>query len=156
MATGTAHVRLLVLFGLPVASGLVAAAGCKRSPEPNQTSQPFTVLSSKPVETDEDGDALVIDKLRASGANLALPLPVDFYLYFSNEAAANKVASAMRSDGYLVDVEPPSRDVPEWACLGHKTMLVDLSSIQLARARLTVLAKESNGEYDGWEAPVRP
>ena len=137
-------------------AALLATSGCKRSPKPERTPLPAASAPEAPIDPGRDGDALVIDKLRESGADLKLSRQVDFYLYFPDEPAANRVAAMMRGEGYTVEVRAPTAEIPDWACLAHKSMLVSLSRMHEARARLTSLAEQFGGEYDGWEAPVKP
>jgi hypothetical protein len=127
---------------------LVAACSRRSDPEPAGHAPPSTATAA------EDGDDLVIEKLRESGTDLRKPLAVDVYLYFPSEAAANSVADSMRGSGYSAEVRAPRKDVPDWACVAKKPMLVTSAGMHDVRAKLTALASQFGGEYDGWEAPV--
>jgi hypothetical protein len=140
--------------GVPVvvaALGVLAVfAACSRrsSPEPSKRA------STSATAPETDGDALVIEKLRAAGSDLSKPIVVDLYLYFPTEVAARTVAGTMRTEGYSVEVRPPVPDIPSWACVARKPILLTAEGMRDVRAKLSVLAKSFGGEYDGWEAPV--
>ena len=135
---------------------LLIASSCKRSPERLGTESTPAASETTPMATQsaEDGDAVVIEQLRASGSDLTKPIIVDLYLYFPKEPGANSVAEAMRSDGYTVEVRAPRPSIPDWACIAKKSLMVTPAVMREVRARLTALAKQAGGEYDGWEAAV--
>ena len=105
---------------LSVAFALVCVCACKRSPEPIGTAPASSASTPSAALPADDGDALVIEKLRASGSDLSKPIVVDLYLYFPKEGAANSVAEAMRSDGYAVEVQAPGGGIKDWACVAKK------------------------------------
>lgn len=145
---------------LRLALAALATLSCKHSEESTgRRTDPVPAVTASlgvlsTVSAEDDGDALVIKQLRAARSKLGVPVPVDFYLYLPTQHAAETVAAAMRNDGYVVDVRAPEPSIPSWACVATKTMVITPSTMRHVRVRLTALAKQSGGEYDGWEAPV--
>jgi hypothetical protein len=140
---------------LSVAVLVVGLSSCKRSPpEPPKEAPAGAASNSRASLVDDDDDARAIEQLRASGSDLSRPIVVDQYLYFPNEEVANSVAEAMRRDGYSVEIEAPGSGVKNWACIAKKPLMVTPSGLREVRGKLTVLAEQAGGEYDGWEASV--
>lgn len=108
----------------------------------------------------DDGDVMTIEKLNDAGADLSKPREVLHYLYLPTSDAANRLASELHDDGFTTVVRPAANageHTPNpWLLLAATQMTVNKESIADARRRFYVLAKESHGEYDGWETPVKP
>ena len=96
-----------------------------------------------------DHDAALIEQLRASDADLSKPHVIDFYLYLPTEDAARAVLERAQRDGYRGDVSI-SADGNGWLCLLHKDLVPAHATMTQERRRLTKLAVDAGGEYDGW------
>jgi hypothetical protein len=99
-----------------------------------------------------EGDSLVLDQLRAHGADLDRPRHVIQYLYFPSDEGARAAAEALRPMGYEVDVRPPSSGIDQWAVIAEMEVVLDESWVDETRRRLRAVAEANGGEYDGWEA----
>jgi hypothetical protein len=107
------------------------------------------------AQTSPDPDSLVVEQLLTAGADLRKPTEVIVYLYFPSEGAATSAGERLRTMGFP-DVRLSVDDAGEWACVGSREMAPTLNAIRNLSARLEQLAGEYGGEYDGWEAAVRP
>ena len=112
---------------------------------------------------DNNGDRAVLAQLKAAGANLALPAHILFYLYFKSEEAANKAAALLKAQGYTeVNVHPAPLQSPlkrlmggkRFSCIAETHTAPSEAFIFAATDYMNNLAKQLNGEYDGWEASV--
>jgi len=99
-----------------------------------------------------DGDAAVIAQLIAVGANLAMPRPVDFFLYFPTEAAARQAGDRVAGETREVTVQPAASG-PTWLVQVVETMVVDLDTMHARTDEFESVSRELGGEYDGWGAP---
>ena len=99
-----------------------------------------------------DGDAAVIAQLVAVGANLAMPRPVDFFLYFPTEAAARQAGERVTGEAREVTVQPAASG-PMWLVQVVETMVVDIDAMHARTDEFGGLSRELGGEYDGWGAP---
>ena len=75
----------------------------------------------------------------------------DFYLYFPDEAGAREAGRRLEASGYEVDVRLGADDV-NWLALALKD--IDHDDLWEHEERLTALATELGGEYDGHEIDV--
>jgi regulator of RNase E activity RraB len=98
-------------------------------------------------------DELVLVQLRKTGADIAKPHNIEFFLYFPSQAVDDQAAAHIRDSGFQVVVERSARG-DDWLCLATKTMVPDLFALQSIRKDFTNLAASLNGEYDGWGTPV--
>jgi hypothetical protein len=117
------------------------------------------VEATRGFATAGDGDAAVIAQLQSLGLDMAKEREVVHYLYLPTEDAAHQIAAILRQDGYYVTVRPAanaSSNPPNpWLALARKIILVNPESIAALRTKLTELAGQARGEYDGWEAVVQ-
>jgi hypothetical protein len=100
-----------------------------------------------------DGDAAVIAQLVAVGADLGLPRPVDFFLYFPTEAAARQAGDRVAGEAREVTVQPAASG-PMWLVQVVETMVVDLDAMHARTDEFGRISRELAGEYDGWGAPA--
>jgi hypothetical protein len=100
-----------------------------------------------------DGDAAVIAQLVAVGANLAVPHPVDFFLYFPTEDAARQAGERVAGEARQVTVQPAASG-PTWLVQVVETMVVDLDAMHARTDEFESLSHELGGEYDGWGTPA--
>jgi hypothetical protein len=97
-------------------------------------------------------DAQLIDRLRARGYVPFNDYPVDFFLALPDEAACQRVRARLEPE-FSVDVKPMQQEAELPLSLhATKTMRLILPDLQALSARMTALAEEFRGRYDGWAA----
>jgi hypothetical protein len=113
----------------------------------------FNMRKVQQANSSESWDEKVIAQLRQRGYAPFNPYPVDFFLALPDEAAVQNVRSRLESDGFGVDVKPLEND-PELNFSLHatKTMRLIVPDMQELGKKLTAIAAESRGRYDGWAA----
>jgi Regulator of ribonuclease activity B len=113
----------------------------------------FNVRRLKQANSSESWDEKVIAQLRQRGYAPFNPYPVDFFLALPDEAAVQSVRTRLESDGFGVDVKPLEND-PELNFSLHatKTMRLIVPDMQELGQKLTAIATEFHGRYDGWAA----
>jgi len=100
----------------------------------------------------ESWDEQIIGRLRSQGYVPFNDYRVDFFLALPNEAACQGARARLEPE-FSVDVKPLEND-PELAYSLHatKTMRLVVPDMQEISRRLTALATELHGRYDGWAA----
>ena len=100
----------------------------------------------------ETWDEQVIGRLRSQGYAPFNDYPVDFFLALPDEAACQGARARLEPE-FSVDVKP-LQDDPELHFSLHatKTMRLIVPDMQALSRRLTALAGEFRGRYDGWAA----
>jgi hypothetical protein len=113
----------------------------------------FNMRRVRQANSNESWDEKVIMGLRARGYAPFNPYPVDFFLALPDEAAVQGVRTRLESEGYGVDVKPLEND-PELSFSLHatRTMKLVVPEMQETGRRMTALATEFRGRYDGWAA----
>jgi Regulator of ribonuclease activity B len=113
----------------------------------------FNMRRLRQASSTESWDEKVIAGLRARGYAPFNPYPVDFFLALPDEAAVQGVRTRLESEGFGVDVKPLEND-PELNFSLHatKTMKLIVPDMQELGRRMTALATEYRGRYDGWAA----
>ena len=113
----------------------------------------FNMRKVKQANSTESWDEKVIAGLRQRGYAPFNPYPVDFFLALPDEAAVQGVRSRLESDGFTVDVKPLEND-PElhFSLHAKKTMRLIVPDMQELGRKLTAIATEFRGRYDGWAA----
>jgi hypothetical protein len=101
----------------------------------------------------ESWDAKIIEQLRSKGYAPFNEYKVDFFIALPDEAACQAVRSRLESDGFSVDAKPMAEktDLP-FSLHASKSMRLIVPDMQDMSARLTTLAAEFGGRYDGWAA----
>jgi hypothetical protein len=101
----------------------------------------------------ESWDAKIIEQLRSKGYAPFNEYKVDFFLALPDEAACQAVRGRLESDGFSVDSKPMTEktDLP-FSLHASKSMRLIVPDMQDLSARLTALAGEFGGRYDGWAA----
>ena len=113
----------------------------------------FNVRKLKAANSSESWDEKVIAGLRSRGYAPFNAYPVDFFLALPDDAAAQGVKARLESEGFGVDTKPLEND-PELNVSLHatKTMKLIVPDMQELGRRMTALATEFRGRYDGWAA----
>ena len=129
----------LQVLALVVALGLIAA-------------RLYTKLRASRKSRAESWDEQVIARLRSQGYAPFRDYRVDFFLALPDEAACRGARARLEPE-FSVDVKPIS-DQSEFAYSLHasKTMRLVVPDVQEISRRLTALAAELHGRYDGWAA----
>lgn len=112
----------------------------------------FTVRKLRPSHQ-ESWDEKMIQSLRSKGYAPFNQYPVDFFLALPNDAACDAVRERLEPEGFTVDVRPIEDEVTLPLSLhATKTMrLILLDMVELSK-RMSELAAEQQGRYDGWAA----
>ena len=100
----------------------------------------------------ESWDEQIIGRLRSQGYAPFNDYRVDFFLALPDEAACQGARARLEPE-FHVDVKPLEND-PElnYSLHASKTMRLVVPDMQDISRRLTALATELNGRYDGWAA----
>lgn len=101
----------------------------------------------------ESWDARMIEQLRSKGYAPFNDYRVDFFLALPDESACQAVRARLEPEGFSVDTKPMA-DTTELPLSLHATkpMRLIVPDIQAQSRRMTALATEFNGRYDGWAA----
>jgi len=75
------------------------------------------------------------------------------YLYFPRKSAAGRVGERLRNRGFEVEVRKGA-DGRNWLALAKKTPPASGEGMEQLRDEMEALAREFEGEYDGWELGV--
>jgi len=102
-----------------------------------------------------DGDLAVLRRLAKGGSNLSKSHPIDFFLYFPNEQAAEGAAAELRNDGFGAQVQRGA-DEGNWLCHATRSLVPAHAELVAIRARLEGIAASRGGQYDGWGTPIVP
>jgi regulator of RNase E activity RraB len=100
-----------------------------------------------------DSDQLVLDQLHKAGSDLSRPHPVEFFLYFPGQDAADQAAVQILNAGLEVTVRRSAKG-DEWLCFAIKNIVPELAILQKIRTDFDALAARLGGDYDGWGTPV--
>ena len=111
----------------------------------------FKLRASRKLRA-ESWDEQVIGRLRSQGYVPFRDYRVDFFLALPDEAACEGARTRLEPE-FSVDVKPLEND-PELAYSLHatKSMRLVVPDMQEISRRLTALASELHGRYDGWAA----
>ncbi|MDE2447936.1 MAG: ribonuclease E inhibitor RraB [Gammaproteobacteria bacterium] len=120
----------------------------------------YTLRKLRPAHH-ESADEKMIERLRSKGYVPFNEYPIAFFLALPDEAACGAVRARLEPDGFSVDVRPMtaqlfgeshsggSLPLSLHATKSMRLLLVDV--VELSK-RMTALAAEFNGRYDGWAA----
>ncbi len=112
----------------------------------------FTLRKLRPSHT-ASWDEMMIERLRAQGYAPFKEYPVDFFLALPDEVACSAVRARLELDGFSVDVKPIGDEVTLPLSLhASKTMRLILLDMTELSQRLSAIASEFHGRYDGWAA----
>lgn len=112
----------------------------------------FTVRKFRPAHQ-ESWDEMMVERLRSQGYAPFNEYPVDFFLALPDEAACSAVRARLEPDGFSVDVRPIEDEVTLPLSLhATKSMrLILIDMIELSQ-KMSTIAAEHHGRYDGWAA----
>src|SRR5215469_786005 len=100
----------------------------------------------------ESWDEQVIGRLRSQGYAPFKDYRVDFFLALPDEAACQGARARLEPE-FSVDVKPLENDAAlNYSLHATKTMRLVVPDVQDISRRLTALATEFHGRYDGWAA----
>jgi len=112
----------------------------------------FTLRKMRPSHQ-ETWDEKMVERLRSHGYAPFNEYPVDFFLALPNESACSAVRARLEPDGFSVDVKPIEDEVSLPLSLhATKTMRLILLDMVEHSKRMSAIATEFNGRYDGWAA----
>ena len=97
-------------------------------------------------------DAQLIERLRARGYVPFNEYQIDFFLALPDQAATAAVRARLEPE-FSVDVKPMQAEAEfPFSLHATKSMRLLLPDMQALSARMTALATEFHGRYDGWAA----
>jgi hypothetical protein len=101
----------------------------------------------------ESWDAKIIEQLRSKGYAPFNEYKVDFFIALPDEAACQAIRARLEADGFSVDSKPMQEktDLP-FSLHASKSMRLIVPDMQDISQRMTALATEFQGRYDGWAA----
>ena len=83
------------------------------------------------------------------------PTKVLHYLYFPTKEAAREVSAKLRDQGFSIE-QRLGADGENWLLLARQDMVPSEEKIAAIRKMMEDLSESFGGEYDGWEAELRP
>jgi hypothetical protein len=98
----------------------------------------------------ESWDEQMIGTLRSQGYAPFNDYRVDFFLSLPDEAICERARSRLEPE-FSVDVKP-MKEGPGFSLHASKNMRLIVPEMQATSRRLTALATELGGRYDGWAA----
>jgi hypothetical protein len=96
-------------------------------------------------------DAKMVERLRSQGFAPFKVYPVDFFLALPDELACQSVREQLEPQGFGVNVKSIEDD-PElrYSLDAKKEMRLIVPEMEEASRRMTALAGQFRGRYDGW------
>lgn len=119
----------------------------------------FLVLRRLRPAHQESWDEKMVERLRSRGFAPFNEYPVAFFLALPDEAACSAVRARLEPDGFLVDIKPmkaqlfgqsESQDSLPLGLHATKTMRLLIADVSDLSRKMTGLATEFHGRYDGW------
>jgi hypothetical protein len=112
----------------------------------------FKVRKIQASKTDS-WDAKIIEQLRSKGYAPFNDYTVDFFLALPDEAACQSVRTRLEPDGFGVDWKPMTEESElPFSLHATKSMRLIVPEMQALSRRMTELATQFHGRYDGWAA----
>lgn len=102
-------------------------------------------------------DRKTVDQLKARGDRLEIPRKVSYWIYFKSIDARDEYKFWVVKEGFKIEhetfINEKGQDCP--FCLQISRMdTTELHNINPISIKLKDLAKQFNGDYDGWESPI--
>ena len=110
----------------------------------------FFKLRSAGRSRSESWDEQMIGTLRSQGYAPFNDYPVDFFLALPDEAACQQARARLEPE-FAVDTKPLQEE-SGFSLHATKTMRLIVPDVQEISRRLTAIATELGGRYDGWAA----
>lgn len=119
----------------------------------------YFVLRRLRPKHQETWDEKMVERLRSRGFAPFNEYPVAFFLALPDEAACGAVRARLEPDGFSVEIKPMQTQIfgqpesEESLPLGlhaTKTMRLLIADVSELSKRMTALATEFHGRYDGW------
>jgi Regulator of ribonuclease activity B len=126
----------------------------KRKP----TEEPVDLEAYSEVSGLRNKDILLMGQMVQGGADLNQPRHALYYLYLPTPAAADDAVARGTAAGYTCDARAPLPDHPEQWCVvcERPDAVLDVEGVKAADALFQGIADGLGGEFDGWEAALRP
>lgn len=100
-------------------------------------------------------DQSVLRNLQKEGDPLTKERRVDHWLYFSSESDMNKCKNVLKKRNYSIQSSGKNKETSlPFELQIWRIDNVDINSIYPITSELREVAKQYNGEYDGWETSV--
>jgi Regulator of ribonuclease activity B len=101
-------------------------------------------------------DIALLGQLMQNGADLSAPRHALYYLYFEQQADAERGAEQARAAGYTCDVHPaPGPAEGQWSLVCERPdAVLDIDGVRTADDLFQGIADGLRGDFDGWEAAV--
>jgi hypothetical protein len=118
----------------------------------------FVMRRLRPAHQDT-WDEKMVERLRARGFAPFNEYPVAFFLALPDEASCSAVRARLEPDGFLIDIKPmttklfgqsESQDSLPLGLHATKTMRLLIADVSELSRRMTEIAAEFHGRYDGW------
>jgi hypothetical protein len=118
----------------------------------------FVMRRLRPAHQDT-WDEKMVERLRARGFAPFNEYPVAFFLALPDEASCSAVRARLEPDGFLIDIKPmttklfgqsESQDSLPLGLHATKTMRLLIADVSELSRRMTGIAAEFHGRYDGW------
>lgn len=122
--------------------------------KPDGSSGGFKIEKTGDFKDRAEADRAVISQLVSLGADMNQPREVNHYFYFNDEDRAKTVEHLLREQGLAAEKRPAQAGSEKWLVLATHNIIVSTPHINVLTVNLERLAKDHNGEYDGWEAAL--
>ncbi|HTA84200.1 MAG TPA: DUF695 domain-containing protein [Bacteroidia bacterium] len=111
---------------------------------PNEETQEFTKNQK------------ILSQLQANGDDLTKPRHVDYWIYFNNETDRDAFKKIIINEGFKVENEDKLNDNSAKPFKLHISRIdsVNINYITKVTLGLRDAAKQTNGDYDGWETVI--
>jgi hypothetical protein len=96
---------------------------------------------------DADGDAL--RRVASTGANMSLPMDIDFFVAVPGREAGEAVAQLASRAGFSTELVYDEED-DAWECVCTKRILPTYGDVVGAQRELDEMSRPFGGHSDGW------
>jgi hypothetical protein len=102
--------------------------------------------------TPDPRDQQAIDAMKAAGEDLSQTRTIEHRLLFPTPEAAQNVAQRATERGFPAETRP-AENGQGTEVLVHQSAVVSIENVTQGRFRLTRMATNHGGSYQGWTAP---
>lgn len=125
--------------------------------EDDNWTQYYELLYPRENQLQWISDRRTVDQLKARGDRLEIPRKVSHWIYFKSIDARDEYKFLVEREGFKIEhetfINKKGQDRP--FCLQISRLdTTELQNINHISLKLKDLAKQINGDYDGWESPV--